>query len=116
MQIKSRQLKTWSPAPNVQQQPDAMPSPCGAALSKVFFEEKFNSLDVWVQSTTKGVEACKFKLSTGKIYGDAMLDQGMQTSQDTRFYCRSAEFKSFPNEQKPTIQFTVKHEQNIDCG
>jgi len=90
---------------------------CGAALSEVFFEEKFDSLDAWVQSTSKGAEAGKFELSAGKFYGDATLDQGVQTSQDARFYGMSAEFKPFSNEEKPmVIQFTVKHEQNIDCG
>ena len=32
---------------------------CGAALSEVFFEEKFDNLDAWVQSTHKGAEAGK---------------------------------------------------------
>ena len=30
---------------------------CGAAFSEVFFEEKFDSLDAWVQSPHKGAEA-----------------------------------------------------------
>lgn len=42
---------------------------------------------------------------------------GLQTSQDARFYATSARFDSFSNEDKPlVIQFTVKHEQKIDCG
>lgn len=42
---------------------------------------------------------------------------GLQTSQDARFYASSARFESFSNEGKPlVIQFTVKHEQKIDCG
>ena len=42
---------------------------------------------------------------------------GIQTSQDARFYALSKEFKPFSNADKPlVIQFTVKHEQNIDCG
>merc|ERR1739844_16441 len=46
-----------------------------------------------------------------------MGDQGIQTSQDAKFYALSAEFKPFSNVDKPlVIQFTVKHEQNIDCG
>lgn len=41
----------------------------------------------------------------------------MQTSQDARFYATSARFEPFSNEDKPlVIQFTVKHEQKIDCG
>ena len=42
---------------------------------------------------------------------------GLQTSQDARFYGISAAFDKFSNEGKPlVIQFTVKHEQKIDCG
>jgi len=90
---------------------------CGAALSEVFFEEKFDNLDAWVQSTHKGAEAGKFELSAGKFYGDEKLDQGAKTSQDARFYGMSAAFPPVSNVDKPlVIQFTVKHEQNIDCG
>ena len=55
--------------------------------------------------------------TAGKFYGDAEKDKGIQTSQDARFYALSREFKSFSNKDKPmVVQFTVKHEQNIDCG
>merc|ERR1711990_1102672 len=83
----------------------------------VYFEEKFDTLDAWVQSTHKGAEAGKFELSAGKFYGDEKLDQGAKTSQDARFYGMSAAFPPMSNVDKPlVIQFTVKHEQNIDCG
>lgn len=37
--------------------------------------------------------------------------------QDARFYGLSAKFDPFSNKGKPlVVQFTVKHEQNIDCG
>lgn len=46
-----------------------------------------------------------------------MLILGIQTSQDAHFYALSAHFEPFSNEGKPlVIQFTVKHEQKIDCG
>lgn len=42
---------------------------------------------------------------------------GLQTSQDARFYALSARFEPFSNKgQTLVVQFTVKHEQNIDCG
>ena len=45
------------------------------------------------------------------------ISTGIQTSQDARFYGLSAKFDKFSNEDKDlVIQFTVKHEQNIDCG
>jgi calreticulin len=70
---------------------------CGAALSEVFFEDAFDSLDAWVQSAHKGAEAGKFEITAGKFYGDAEKDKGAQTSQDARFYGMSAEFKPFSN-------------------
>jgi len=91
----------------------------GAVLSEVFFEETFSEdyEERWVQSTHKGDEAGKFVLTAGKFYGDAEKDKGIQTSQDAKFYALSSEFKPFSNKDKPiVVQFTVKHEQNIDCG
>jgi len=91
----------------------------GAVLSEVFFEETFSDdyEERWVQSTHKGDEAGKFVLTAGKFYGDAEKDKGIQTSQDAKFYALSSEFKPFSNKDKPlVVQFTVKHEQNIDCG
>lgn len=42
---------------------------------------------------------------------------GLQTSQDARFYAISTSFEPFSNKDKTlVVQFTVKHEQNIDCG
>lgn len=42
---------------------------------------------------------------------------GLQTSQDARFYAISRKFTPFSNKDKPLVlQFSVKHEQNIDCG
>lgn len=42
---------------------------------------------------------------------------GLQTSQDARFYAVSRKFTPFSNKDKPLVlQFSVKHEQNIDCG
>lgn len=41
----------------------------------------------------------------------------MKTSQDAKFYGISAKLDKFSNENEPLVlQFTVKHEQNIDCG
>jgi len=84
-----------------------------------YFVEKFEDESYtkrWVQSTSKA-DLGEFKLSHGKFYGDAKKDLGLQTSQDARFYGISAKFDKFSNEGKTVvIQFTVKHEQKIDCG
>jgi calreticulin len=87
----------------------------------VYFSEKFedgeNYKNRWVESTFKGAEQGVFKLTHGKFYGDEKSDVGVQTSQDARFYGISAKFEPFSNEGKTlVIQFTVKHEQKIDCG
>merc|ERR1712002_167013 len=94
----------------------------GASLveSKIFFQEQFDSADWdknWVQSEHKGKEFGAFKLTPGKFYGDAEKDKGIQTSQDARFYGLSTKFEPFSNKDSPlVIQFSIKHEQNIDCG
>ena len=42
---------------------------------------------------------------------------GLQTSQNAKFYAHSAKFDKFSNRDKTlVVQFTVKHEQKIDCG
>ncbi|CAH1772489.1 unnamed protein product [Owenia fusiformis] len=86
----------------------------------VYFSEKFEDDSFesrWIPSESKGADAGKFVLSAGKFYGDAEKDKGIQTSQDAKFYGLSAKFDKFSNEGKTlVIQFTVKHEQNIDCG
>merc|ERR1711980_15806 len=91
------------------------------ALAEVYLDERFADGDAWekrwVQSTNKGETAGKFVLTHGKFYGDAEKDLGIQTSEDARFYGLSTKFQAFSNKDSPVvIQFTVKHEQNIDCG
>ncbi|XP_062570857.1 calreticulin-like [Saccostrea cucullata] len=95
----------------------------GVTLSKAteYFREEFDSeswKDRWTESTFKGADQGKFVWTAGKFYGDPEKDKGIQTSQDAKFYGISSKLeKPFSNEGKPlVIQFTVKHEQNIDCG
>lgn len=86
----------------------------------VYFEENFLDdkwKDTWVYSEHKDKEFGKFEWTAGKFFNDAEADKGLQTSQDARFYALSHKFKPFSNKDKPmVIQFSVKHEQNIDCG
>uniref|UniRef100_A0A1B6MUX5 Calreticulin n=1 Tax=Graphocephala atropunctata TaxID=36148 RepID=A0A1B6MUX5_9HEMI len=88
--------------------------------AEVYFEENFNDNsweDNWIYSEHPGKEFGKFAWSSGKFYNDAEKDKGIQTSQDARFYALSKKFSPFSNKGKPlVVQFTVKHEQNIDCG
>jgi len=90
----------------------------------VFFKETFEDANGWekrwVPSKNKEAEGSqgKWELSHGKYYNDASKDQGLKTSQDARFYQISAELPTpFSNEGKDLIvQYSVKHEQRIDCG
>ncbi|KZV43658.1 calreticulin-like [Dorcoceras hygrometricum] len=88
--------------------------------AKVFFEERFDDgwENRWVKSDWKKDEsmAGEWNYTSGKWNGDAD-DKGIQTSEDYRFYAISAEFPEFSNKDKTLVfQFSVKHEQKLDCG
>eukprot|EP01122_Echinamoeba_exundans_P015950 TRINITY_DN7944_c1_g1_i1.p1 TRINITY_DN7944_c1_g1~~TRINITY_DN7944_c1_g1_i1.p1 ORF type:complete len:404 (-),score=173.71 TRINITY_DN7944_c1_g1_i1:59-1270(-) len=93
-----------------------------SASAKIYFEDTFASgdLDGWVISNWKKNEgsAGKFEVSAGKFYNDAEADKGLRTAEDYRFYTISKALPAdFTNKGKDLVfQFTVKHEQNIDCG
>jgi calreticulin len=89
----------------------------------VYFKETFENDSwekKWINSKSKEAEGTlgKWELSHGKYYNDAAKDKGIKTSQDARFYQVSVELdKPFSNEGKDLIvQYSVKHEQRIDCG
>jgi len=89
--------------------------------AEIFFSEEFGDgwEKRWVVSQHKQKEgtAGEFGISAGKFYNDAEEDKGLQTQTDARFYQISAEMKEFSNKGKNLfVQFTVKHQQNIDCG
>uniref|UniRef100_A0A8D2D7M6 Calreticulin n=1 Tax=Sciurus vulgaris TaxID=55149 RepID=A0A8D2D7M6_SCIVU len=70
----------------------------------------------WVESKHRQ-DYGKFQLTAGKFYGDKEKDKGLQTSEDAKFYALSTRFKPFSNENETlVVQFSVKHEQGIDCG
>jgi calreticulin len=90
-----------------------------AISGTTYFKETFDKDwdKRWVQSTSKP-DYGKFKLTSGKFYGDKAKDTGIQTSEDAKFYAITAPITpTFSNEGKDfVVQFSVKHEQNIDCG
>jgi calreticulin len=72
----------------------------------------------WVVSDWKKSEDLNGKWihTAGKWHGDP-ADKGIQTTPDSRFYAISAEFPEFSNRGKILVlQFSVKHEQKIECG
>jgi len=95
-----------------------------SVCAEVFFKETFEDGDKWksrwVDSDWKKDDGQHgtFKLTHGAFYGDAEEDKGIQTSEDAKFYSLSAKLpKPFNTEGKDlVVQFSVKHEQDIDCG
>jgi len=88
------------------------------ATAEVYLEEDFSGdwESRWVQSKAKD-DLGTMKVSSGKYFGDEEAAKGLQTSQDAKFYAISTTHKEFSNEGKTlVVQFTVKHEQDIDCG
>ncbi|XP_058077233.1 calreticulin-like isoform X4 [Magnolia sinica] len=90
------------------------------ASAEIFFEERFDDgwENRWVKSDWKKDEkmAGDWNHTSGKWNGDPN-DKGIQTTEDYRFYAISAEFPEFNNKDKTLVfQFSVKHEQKLDCG
>jgi len=89
------------------------------AQATIHFHEEFNDdswSSRWITSKHDGKTFGKFELTPGKFFADAD-NKGIRTSQDAHFYAVSTKFEPFSNQKKSlVIQFTVKHEQNIDCG
>jgi len=87
----------------------------GMASADILFSEDFSAAgweERWVQSSHKD-DYGKFTLESGKW--NEM--KGLKTSQDAKFYASSAGFDAFSNKDKTfAVQFTVQHQQKIDCG
>jgi len=91
------------------------------AAATTHFKEEFDAgwESRWVYSNADDASgsAGKFVATPGNYYGDAEKDSGVQTGTDARFYKASAHLPKFSNKDKPlVIQYTVKHEQELDCG
>jgi len=85
-----------------------------------YFSDDFSGKDLsgWVQSTVKSEsERGSIGLSAGKWVTDEKDEVGLKTLDDARFYVYSHSFPEFSNKGKDLVlQYTVKHEQSIDCG
>ncbi|KAG0466433.1 hypothetical protein HPP92_018013 [Vanilla planifolia] len=88
--------------------------------AEIFFEDRFDDEweKRWVKSDWKkdGDGAGDWNHTAGKWFGDEN-DKGIQTYPDYRFFAISAQFPEFSNKDKSLVfQFSVKHEQKLDCG
>lgn len=89
-----------------------------ACVAEVFFEEDFSAgwESRWTQSSAVP-NLGSVIVSPGRFFGDKDMANGLQTSEDAKFYAISASHKEFTNQGRVlVIQFSVKHEQGIDCG
>jgi len=90
------------------------------ASATTYYSSDFSTGDLsnWVQSTVRPEgERGSIGLSAGKWATDATEERGLKTLEDARFYHYSTTFPEFSNADKPLVlQYTVKHEQQIDCG
>jgi len=90
------------------------------ASSEIYFQEEFGDgwENRWVVSKHKTDGTLgEVGVSAGKFFHDPEADKGLQTKQDAKFYQLSAATKEFSNRGKTlVVQFSAKHEQNIDCG
>jgi len=90
-------------------------------VATTYFKESFDAgwENRWVKSSFKEAEGTqgKWGWSAGKNFGNEEEEKGLQTTEDARFYQISAKFPEFSNKGKDLIlQYSIKHEQNIDCG
>jgi calreticulin len=91
-----------------------------SASAEIFFQESFTDgwEDRWVKSEWKdAAEIGKWETTEGKFYGKEG-DKALKTTEDARFYGLSAKMgNTFDNKGKDlVIQYSVKNEQDIDCG
>jgi len=92
----------------------------GAALSKTYFKDDFSDGDAWKTRWTQSEhkkDYGTFELSAGKKYYADAENKGLMTPTDARFYALSTKFDEFTNAGSDlVIQYSVKHDQKIDCG
>lgn len=93
-----------------------------AVFGKIYFQEDFNDAawkSRWVVASEwkSKAELGEWKWTAGEWNGDSN-DKGIKTGEDARFYGISSKLNEpFTNKGKDLVlQFSVKHEQDLDCG
>jgi calreticulin len=89
------------------------------ASAEVYFEETFDSSaweDRWVQGQPEGKTIADFNWVTPELSEES--NKAIKTSTDYRHFSLSAPLdKPLSNDGKTlALAYTVKHEQNLDCG
>ncbi|KAF9113964.1 calreticulin 3 [Mortierella sp. AM989] len=91
-----------------------------SAAGQTFLEETFSNdswEDRWTTSSARE-DLGQFALSSGTFHADKEYAQGLQTTQDHRFYSISTPFSSVLDNSKDDliVQYTVKQEVSQECG
>ncbi len=102
------------------------------ASAKVYFEERFDYpelSDAWTKKwklpanfgkNAEGnpVELGKFEINKGAFWADEKINRGFKTTESMRFYAATSKLDSVFNNKDKTLvfQFSVKHEQILECG
>lgn len=102
------------------------------SLSKVYFEERFDYtegskdwLKKWSIPSKFGqkadgnpIELGNWEVTKGAFWADEKINRGLQTKENMHFYAATSKLATpFNNKDKTLVfQFTVKHEQILDCG
>ena len=96
---------------------------CAPVSAKTYFKESFNDASWktrWSAPTgwKPALEMGAWETSAGEWHSGDESDKALRTSQDARFYGLSVPLDSpFSNmETDLVVQYTVKHEQKLDCG
>jgi len=92
-----------------------------AAASKDYFSDDFTNTkgfaEKWISSELHTADQGKMTIAKGKYSADPKFDLSLKTTQDSRHYGYSTKITPFDSTGKPlVIQFSVRHEQLIDCG
>ena len=87
------------------------------ASAKVYFHESFDNMDKWVVPEENS-DLGKFELSSGKFNGNAKINQGLRTTEDSKFYRIAAEIaEGFTNKDKDlVVSMQLKHDKDRRCG
>ncbi|KAG0308881.1 hypothetical protein BGZ98_006379 [Dissophora globulifera] len=91
-----------------------------SAAGQTYLEETFsdsNWEDRWTTSSSRD-DLGKFALSSGGFHADKDYNQGLQTTEDHRFYSISTPFSEVADNSKEDliVQYTVKQEIAQECG
>jgi calreticulin len=92
-----------------------------ASSSKHYFSDDFSEpkkfSERWVSSDLYGADQGKMTVTKGKYSSDPSFDLSLKTTEDNRHYGYTSKITPFNSQGKPlVIQFSVRHEQLMDCG